>query len=355
MSYFWGTPENAGPSMWHVGKFWDREPRILRPKNRSAPPSFIDPWIRNPRRMNVGDVKRVCEFFRSYYGGADWYLQVEEDRIRSLLQDPNVIGLVSTTKNGEFIATIFARPLVQPGSVILIGSGIEEQAFMVEGLCVHKDWRGKHLAGWLISWVDYIINQTKAYPVLWTREYMARIHGSDVSFDTYGYFDISNTPSHPTSPSTHIVTPVDRSEFEELWNVSVQRWSKDSRIVVTKPYASSNYQVWSIGEYYIVTIDTRRRTRNNNQIIWEVIWTGRRNPHGGLLVSEMVSREMLEALCFQHLRSGLLFLTEKHMNFDVGSLGNWKIQTSGHHATYIYNYMPPMFWKCRVALLHDDL
>lgn len=354
MGFFWNAPENAGPSMWHVARFWDRAPRILRPQNRSMPSVFSDSSIRKPRRMNVGDVKRLCEFFRSYYGGSDWYLHIEEDRIRSILEDTNVIGLVATNRNGDFIATIFARPLVHTDGEILIGSGHEKQAYMVEGLCVHKDWRGKHLAGWMIAWVDYSINQTGPYPIFWSREYIARIHGSDISFDTYGFFRIPNiSPSHTPSPYT--VTPVERTDFEELWNVSVKRWDQGSRVVVTKPYNSSNYQVWNIHEYYIVTIDTRRRTRTDNQIIWEVIWTGRRNEKGGLLISSEVPREMLEALCFQHLRSGILFLTEKHMDFNAKSLGDWKIQTSGHHATYIYNYMPPMFWKCNVAFLRDEL
>ena len=336
MSQFWNTPSNAGPTTWDVLRFWDRVPRHLRPKTPPPPPPF-GIW-KAPERLTITEAAELTGFLNKYYRGEDWMLDVQEDWIADCLLEPTTIALGIRNEFGDIVGSLVCRSI---GKRVKIGTAMLPTAYMIEGLCIHPSWRGKHLAGWLIAWIDHIKNDTPQ-AFFWSREAMPK-DLTYVASHTYAHIDLDNLDNLDNLDAG---TEIPWTLFRELWEQKAKHWSMEAAFPTILP--KDPLRVWETntreGKVYIVISDTRRRT--NGRIIWEVQFLGTlTNPLGG----HKDARKMLEAVGLR----GILFATSAP--WQGGADTSWKWRVGGAHTTYLYNFMPPTFHRLPTLFLRNEL
>jgi hypothetical protein len=350
MSQFWNT--TAGPTTWDVLKIWDRTPRPLRLKPRPQPPAFRS-WDA-PERLTMTEAFEFTHFLRKYYAGPDWTLDPSEEWITNLLEDDTTLALVVRNELGDIVGSIVCRVL---GRRMHLGSYVIPTAHVIEGLCIHPSWRGQHLAGWLIAWVDHLKNADGPQAFFWSREAMPR-DLAYVASHTYGYVHLGTLAALGEDPATPFAfQEIPWSLFRTLWATKSMQWNLEEAAFPTHLPADP-LRVWRIGEVYIVVSDTRRRTRDRGQSIWELQFMGTlERPLIGGGGGREQGRKMLEALGCQHLRSGILFVSSAAWQGGCTAAwpAPWVYGTAGVHTTYIYNYMPPAFHRLATLFLRNEL
>ena len=372
MSRFWNTSDNAGPSLLDVAKFWDRRPRPLRKENRTRPQPFEG--HKEPVQLFGQDANRVADFWRRHYGGEDWWLDLGPAEVRNILNDPDGLAFGVAENNGDLVGTILCRALVPAGGELCVGTEATlEKAYRIEGLCVHPAWRGRHLAGWLIAWVDYTMNREGPNAFFWAREVPTGAHGTDISMHTYAYARIADLRKARADYAPVNAIQLSWKDMAEMWAKSAPAWKSDGRIVGTRLFAedAERMEVWTDTDtsQVIILADTMRRTRGAkgsavggdpaNEPIWEVQWCGWRTMMGTLLPARQEAdfRRLLETVATIGRQGGLIFVSDALMQGGAKMSWPlpWKFGTSGFHAIYIYNYMPPTFWTCELVALRSEV
>lgn len=361
-SRFWNTSENAGPSLFDVAKFWDRRPRPLRLQNRAKPAPFEG--NQEPLVLKGQDAVRVSEFWRRHYGGTDWRLDLSPTEVRKILEDPTGLALGVTDSEGSLVGTILCRSLVPTGAELCVGTGVVlPAAYRIEGLCVHPSWRGRHLAGWLIAWIDYRMNREGPNAFFWAREVPTSVHGTDISLHTYAYAKIADLRAARSDYIPVQAARVSWHDIQGMWAKSAAGWKSSGRIVGTRLFAedADRMEAWTDTQtgQVVILADTARRTRKDNEPIWEVQWCGWRTMADTLFPArpEDDFRRLLETVATSDGRKGILFASDALIQ--GGAKMSWPLPwtfgTSGFHAIYIYNYMPPTFWTCEVIALRSEV
>ncbi len=374
-SQFWSTNHTAGPTPWDVLKIWDRTPRALRPQGRPRPQAFMG--FQEPLKATTAkEAAEIATFWRNHYNGEDWYMDASPQWLTTLFTNPTTLVLyVKDATNAKgILGTIVCRTL---GSGFRLGSLELPTAFIIEGLCIHHAWRGRHLGGWLIAWVDHIINRGGAQAFFWSREAPPR-NIAYVATHTYAHIDLAELGSASTSVSTSASTsvstsgsagsacvPVSWDAFRHTWTTYMPRWDTLTEAAFPTSLPADPLYCWRVGPVYIVVSDTRRKTFNGGQRgrrMWEVMFCA--DLYEPLVTPER-AREMLEAVGAQlvakdeaeGLAPGLLFATSA--SWQGGCKATWprpwRFGTAGVHTTYIYNYLPPAFHRLATLFLRNEL
>jgi len=361
-SRFWSTNDNAGPSLLDVAKFWDRRPRPLRQQNRAKPHTFEG--YEAPFVLKGPDAQRVSDFWRRHYGGEDWWLDMHVSEIHKILEDPTGLALGVQDTAGSLVGTILCRSLVPTGGELCVGTDVALPiAYRIEGLCVHPSWRGRHLAGWLIAWVDYRMNREGPNAFFWAREVPTAVHGTNISLHTYAYARIADLRTARADYMPAQAVRVPWSDIQRMWARSAAGWKSSSRIVGTRLFTedAERMEAWTDSEsgQVVILADTMRKAREDNEPIWEVQWCGWRTLAGNLLSArhEDDFRRLLEPVATSDGRKGVIFASDARMQGGAKMSWPlpWKFGTSGFHAIYIYNYMPPAFWTCELIALRSEV
>lgn len=366
-SRFWYCSDTAGPGLLDVARVWDREPRLLRKHNRSKP----EPWAfgkdiyTQPVKLQSTHAAQVADFWQEHYGGSDWWLDATTEWVREVLSHKATMALgLFQRGTSNLLGTIVSRPAVQESAYILVGEyAALRDTRVIEGLCIHKDQRGHHLAGWLIAWMDYWTHSLRPTAHFWFREVATQAPTTEISRSTWAYARISELPI-----STLTLNPLTQPEFIALWEASVPTWRHAKAILGSKPFGESikNSECWNIWQHenqIVVLLNTRRRTRPSNEMIWEVAWCG--EVRQGLLYPGLQDARLLIEAASQQVqegrREGLVFVTDEPYRGGASSAwcspqqSQWHFGTSGMQLTYVYNFMPPAFWNCDVQILREEL
>lgn len=368
-SQFWNTPDTSGPTIADVLRFWDT-PRPLRAQTRAKPNAYKH-W-NHPERLTVADAESLASFWSSHYAGEDWVFRPETQWVASILADPSttVLAVYSGGANRQIVGSIVCRGLAK-GSFRL-GSLVLPNAYIIEGLCLDPAWRGQHLAGWLIAWIDHIVNASGPQAFFWSREAPPR----DITYiasHKYSYLPLKNDVKLVGNSE---IVEISWTDFQHIWASHAQRWNHLEIAAFPTSLPDDSLYVWRLGANYAVVSDTRRRTRTRtlkSETIWEVQFCGnlcdplakldeRESEEKGEEKSEEKSeevRKMLEAvgaLIFKKKGSGLLFVTSAAWQGGCTQWSHpWIVGTAGYHTTYIYNYMPPAFHKMAPLFLRNEL
>jgi hypothetical protein len=333
---------------------WDREPRFLRHGVPQAPAAFHT--ITHPAQLMVPrDAAELTAFWRAHYGGEDWMFDISESWVSQQLSPPGTVILGVRDVEG-LIGTVVGRPI--SATTVVGPRGHEQDAFVVEGLCIRRDYRGLHLAGWLLAWLDRVLNQHGPRLIVWSRETGAMdMSVTHVARHMYGFLRSADL-GPAAAPITHVWP---WSEFLDAWDASAPLWDRSFAIFPTSLRAGSPVplNVWRNGNLVVAVSDTCRRTKGNGvegERIWEVVWMGEIRPSGFLtpLTASMAAASVVKVMttCEEILRQlqgpAILFLTDAPHQGGVHASWPlpWRVGTSGYHTTYLYNYMPPTFWNC---------
>jgi len=314
-------------------------------KGNDAAPSIYHTWIRHDsdflRKMpaplpkgslpilgQVRDAERVAQFWREHYGGDDWYLDVTARWAERYLEDPDVLVaiLCEPTDKEKIIAVIVSTPV---GDVRMSGTENTPPMRVIEGLCVHPDFRGKGVAGLMISYVDALTSRRGPVAHLWARELpRPQIVTTAIQQLWYSYIytrDVGNRGL------------VERCSFAEFCNVWPTLHSTAPYIRGIPQSRHGDLDIWRSGNDYVAVVNTRRRAKKTNEQIYEVVW------------SSSVPSEIYEDIASMY--NGILFLT-----VDPSILSRkWQTYTSGVHAWYIYNYIPPAFSFCNLDIVREEI
>lgn len=374
---FWDQEDTAGPSMMDVARFWDRQPRYLRTTNRGRPSPFSagsnGNWM-SPTFLLPVHATAVADFWATHYGGTDWRFVLDVEDVQDILREDRILALGVFNSNRTLVGTIVARPLTDMGVKLCIGStGRAEGAYVVEGLCIDPAWRGKHLAGWLISWVDFLLSRERPRLYVWSRESPTALSLTNIASAQYAYIHSSRLPA---DLDPQWVTEMSWSSFREAWVASTPHWSSATAMFPTAlPKTAKHLEIWRHELWGIVLVlsDTRRRIKRTEEKIWELQWCGSVSQQGLLqpwaTKGDARVAQMLAYILSQKggqktknaaaaARTGaVLFVTDApHQGGATTEWGDpWVFGTSGYHNTYVYNYMPPAFWSMTVMLPRWEL
>ena len=341
---FWALNE-ASPKLWHTLGYWNAD--FLR--KTPCPCPTVLPGFSQYRRLTIYDIDSVCAFMKDHYGDSDWYIDADPSWLRTYFEDPSVIILGLFDEN-TLVATILSTP-ISPGNTYIGSYTYFRTIRVIEGLCVHKQFRKKGIAAYMISAMDYETSRTEPCIHLWSRELPSKpVFSTHLNAKTYGYIDCS--VAKPTMNTTRM--PWD--EFSTLWENSSIHWvhTNPNSIVSTLPSnRRGGLTVWSVecGSEKIILIisDTKRKTKQDHSAIWEVIWVGK--IESSLLVPSTTHPYCIESVASQ--LKGLVFVMTE---YGISSWNYpWRIGTSGIHAWYIYNYLPPTFGNCELHTVREEL
>lgn len=329
----------AAPKLWHSIGNWT--PRILRTRPALYP--YTPAELRPYRRLDVSDILPICEFWRTHYGDADWYVDARPAWVRKYLEDPSVIVLgVFTERENILIGTIVSTPF-SGGTTRLDGKIDLSGVRVIEGLCVHSTFRTLGLAGYLITAMDYETSIDHPTVHLWSRE--SRVYpvvSTAFNIQTYAFVPCEQA----RSPLEPVLLPW--SEMEALWHTHTVH---DAQVLAKQPIRRrGGLEAWAIDTTIVVVSDTKRRTKRTHDLIWEVTWTGHRTAKG--LVPGPVSRIHLETVAKQ--KRGLMFVTHSHC-VDRDFPEPWQSGTSGYHSWYIYNFVGIQYHNNSIHALREEL
>jgi hypothetical protein len=346
MLHFWN--ENKAAPTW-LQSWLPAKPAYLRPQRQP----MMEPTFGTFKLLTLHHAGLLAQFWRSHYGDTDWYLDVDERFAQAYLLDSDTVVLGLFAADQTLLGSIAAVPF---GNTTRMshGSVLANKSFhVVEGLCVHRAFRSKGVASWLMAAIDHAVGarQSTPFACIWSRELaLAPLFSTFLTAPTYA----SIPCGLPPAPS-FAVTSVDMTTFKPVWERIIRRTSATQPSIVTDTIDNrrGGLAVWRsvIGtfEYYVVVSNTRRKTTVGHNSIYEVVWCGTEFADG-------VLRLVLEAVAHQY--TGLFFCTsDTHTGgaqADWVSHG-WSYGTSGIHAWSIYNYLPPAFGSCKILALREEV
>jgi GNAT superfamily N-acetyltransferase len=350
---FW-SGNSAAPTFWTTLQGWrPRIPGFLRegpPVRQHEFYTFDDGRAGRIRRLFGGDTSTVGTFLAREYGGGDWRLQAVERWIGGYLRDADVVAL-GLFRGNELVGTIFSVPI---GPVVMSHGATLDCVRVIEGLAVDRAFRGTGVAGFLIKHADVFTHTAYGPSVhLWARELdVTPVFHTAISVATYGF-----THTGPAVPVAG-VTQMDYDRFEQLWTVSSPTWVLDGPcLVATQPLNRRRGLRVFVGHSGLAVISATERVSASGVPIYEIVWCG--------AYTDGVLRPAGPDLNFQQLLNGVacllpvggvLFGTTDPCGGGVRSdwMG-WTVGTSGVHALYMYNYMPPAFGACRIHMIREEL
>ena len=331
---FWSASTSA-PQWWHT--LLPTKPGYLC-TTPTDPPSISNLAI---RRASISTAEPIAAFWNMYYCGSDWYMDVSTVWVTNYLRDPDVIVLYAHDADLNIKATIVSSPVSQTPVVMSHGGRIPLRC--IEGLCVADDMRGAGLAGTMIAAADYYTSRTKPQAHIWCRELPVDpgVFTTAASVKTYSYIAGSTAATQAVVAPATVKIPWNK--FKSTWNP--YRYTTESHTVIAESPLNRNdgIDVWSTeisGRSYItVVLHTQRRVKKTHQSIYEIIWSSFPNQHVYTAVSAQY-------------KNGIVFTTDA----DISWMGQgWVYGRSGVHATYMYNYLPPIFRNCEFIMIREEI
>jgi hypothetical protein len=351
---FW-SQTTAAPAWWHT-TWRTLSPQYLRPTPLPEMPAQIT--LANNVVATVSLVTRilvadVAAFWETHYGGADWKI-IAHDWIHTYINDSRVIVLCFRIPDVGIIGTIVSTPATN--GITHMSHGAELRSLrVIEGLCVHPDYRSKGVAGSLIQCMDaYTSNHCGPTVHLWSRELMLRLPFSS-ALQTYRYGYITSVAAEPRTS----VLPLPWDRFAELWKQCSGGWARRYApcIVTDLPLnRRGGLTVWitrtgQVREQVVVISDTKRYS--GIYAMYEVVWCGVLE-RGSLLYPASPNMDYgatLETIVAEYF-TGMLFTTDEYVHTWSAP---WVYGSSGYHAWYIYNYLPPAFRTCKLHMIREEI
>lgn len=336
MSLFWSHA--AGPSLYDYLNFTDHGGHFMRLTRAPKPEVWTDGTvvIREPFVLTKANAAEIADFWNHNYTDSDWRMDASKEWIESLFDHMHLaLGVITTS--GRLIGTIFSRKI--GGNLVgkSLGTTLtNDRIFMIEGLCINQQYRNKHLAGWLISWMDYITSEHGPVAHLYSRELDSYPYlSSAIDVETYGYVETSKIKTIQTIPISLVEKEIFKTKWLEFLNPV--RVSLQNNISIDTGMIDSNdmmcFASWGREDGLVLITNTHRKT-TKNQTIYEVVFcTGKQ------------TELLLNSVCYELEKigkGGVLFGTNGayHGALHSGFSEPWRVGTSGYHATYFYNYLP---------------
>jgi hypothetical protein len=352
MSFWSGNP--AAPTFWNTLPFQTSAPRFLR----TDPPPLLpetyrlaDGSVAQMKRLFGTQSPAVAVFLAENYCGDDWQMRGSEIWIGAYLRDPEVVCL-GLYRDSELIATIFSVPI---GEAYMTHGGKLRCLRMIEGLCVASPYRSKGIAGFMIGHMDIFTTYkfgTCAH--LWSRELSEPPAFWDTALrvDKYGY-------TWTGTMSRGEVSTMPWNAFVQLWEDSWVDWVDGSAaIIACEPRNRNNrIQIYFSGNLIAAVAATGRTSADEKTAIYEIVWSGKYEK-GNLAPAtpDLNFKQLVDSIAAALPAGGVLFgTTSPDCGGLCGDWAGWSVGSSGMHATYIYNYMPPAFGTCRILMVRDEI
>ena len=344
--FFWLT-NPATPKFWH--SYWKPTNADYLRTTPAPPPTVSD--IYETKRLTQQNHDQLALFMKAHYGDSDWYLDTGGNWLQKYLEDPAVFvcGLFLKRK-GTIVATIFSVPITNGETYIAHSNTGVNSVRVIEGLCVHTQYRKQGLALLMISLMDSMTSQTTPCAHLWSRELTTMpLLSTHIQINQYGYIECAKALQSVTP------TQIPWNEWEILWTTFSKQWIDGSSIVTTRPSNTRNgLTVWKMNtdtktmSYILIVSDTKRRTYYGNHTLWEVVWCGKMDETG--LHPSLVDPEYMESVA--STLTGIFFTMKEFSSAPFSD--RWRISTSGYQAWYIYNYSPP-FGQCQIHAIREEI
>ena len=204
--------------------------------------------------------------------------------------------------------------------------------YVVEGLVVRGDLRGKGVAGWMIAAIDGTMCRYTGVPFacLWAREIPAIPNfPTFVSCRPYFWTECRGSALHRTEELT-------AEAFQPIWELIRPEGAFVRSVRIDNRRGGLRFfKVGNAG--YAVVSDTRRRTiataAAEGHRLYEIVWAS--------------SAEAVAAVASE--QQGLLFTT-----MDMTGRQGWK-GGAGYHAYSMYNYRPPCYGTCEILAIREEL
>jgi hypothetical protein len=327
---FWSNT-TAAPQWWHT--LFPTRPGYLRiePAQPIPPPH---PYT--IRRASIQIAVHIAAFWNTFYRGDDWYMDISEHWVKSYLMDPDVIILYA--HDAEHIkATIVSSPVSSIPVVMSHGGRIPLRC--IEGLCLADDVRGKGLAGTMIAAVDSVTSQRGPCAHIWYKELPTDpgVFTTAASIKTYAYIQ-SERATFIDMP----ITAVPWHEFSRSWNPYRYIHPEQHTVVSETPLQrNQSIDVWNVDykgrSVCVVVLHTHRRTLKTHQPIYEIIW------------ASLINNDIFTRVSSQY-KNAVVFTTDADASWN-----GWIYGRSGVHATYMYNYLPPLFRNCEFICIREEI
>jgi hypothetical protein len=336
MSLFWEG--SAGPSFYDYINMFDSGGRFMRliRAHKPAPYTNESLILNEPEFLTKSNASEIATFWNTHYCDVDWRMDASEEWVSSLFDSSKVVLGVRDERN-RLIGTIMSRKI--GGNLVGVQVGMtltSDRIFVIEGLCIHRDFRGKHLAGWLISYMDYITSEHGPVAHIFSRELESIPYFSNaIEVETYGYIETSKVKESQTKKVVLLDDYVFQTKFMDLlFQLNLKYLDK---IALSTGIIDSGdmmcFVCWGMVNGTVVIADSHRKT-NKDLKIYEVIFCMGKE-----------TELLLNSVAFELEKSGkggILFGTDNpyHGALNASFSDPWKFGTSGYHATYFYNYLP---------------
>jgi len=336
---FWSTTE-AVPSWMSVAMAaWiPPTPGYLRPE---PPPLPNIPPPYSIRHLKCEDAAAIASLWRDHYGGEDWWFDADEAVVLPYLRDPRVVVLGLYEDGASLVATIAAVPL---GETTMSHGARLREFYVVEGLVVRGDLRGKGVAGWMIAAIDGTMCRYTGVPFacLWARE-IPTIPSFPTFVSCRPYFWIECLGSNEVvaeqavaeqAVAEQAVAELTAEAFQPIWDAL----QPDGPFVrsVRIDNRRGGLRFFKVGDAgYAVISDTRRRTKAEGHHLYEIVGAS--------------SAAAVAVAALPLKQHGLLFTT-----MDMTGRQGWK-GGAGYHAYSMYNYRPPCYGTCEILAIREEL
>jgi hypothetical protein len=347
---FWSTTE-AAPSLLMAAGFQTITPRYIRTEPVTSP---AHPTNTVTIRAQPKHTRGIADFWRTHYAGAEWkYDQthgVLETLVESYINDLSVyFFILLNTVSNTIVATIVSAPA---GPVQMSHGGALPQCRVIEGLCVHREHRGKKYAGYLISYMDAQTSRSGPVAHLWARELPFQ-PPITTAFSTKTYAYVIASQARKIVSYTHMNVET----LGLLWKTYSSSWidSTEPVLVCSEPILRRNdIHVFKAADHTIAVITNTRRVAVGAQegaALWEVLWCG--SLRSGKLEPLLTMSEVQDFLASIATElGGILFASG---GIDELWLAPWQPGRSGIHAWYLYNYVPPAFGSCALHMIREEI
>ena len=332
---FWATT-SATPTLFMRLGLDVQNPDFLRKTVPKQPVGKYEPVRAMPSHGTV-----LARFWSEQYCGVDWIMDTSDDWVTKYVNDPTVY-IFLLFEGLSIIGSIVSTPLTN-GKTIFSNGTVLYDVRAIEGLCIHRSHRGKHLAGFLISYMDWYTASIRPTVHLWSRELASVpfVHTA-IQMSTYAYIECAK--ARHRIPCSQM--PI--GDFQAYWKTYITSHGIASPAIFTSTpmIRRGDITVWhnTNNEHIAVVAFTRRRMRRTMLPIYEVVWINSTSP-AWFLESVAVNLQ------------GVLFASSARHG--GGATANWPAPwvygQSGVHAWYIYNYMPPGFGNCELNIIREEI